>query len=225
MVGPPTLRGLFPRGLVLVSPRNGGSGHRIPNKEIGASLSHFSVTSKQLYCEEYLMKKLFNGLLLMAASAIACTAHAEALNLSYAAGHYGSDCAQGPQGASVVRSSMTPCQIETTLPVPAGKTIKQVTVYHGTLFAGSDISAQLRYKEFKSGDDSANPGGTDIATWWSDTDVLYTDMASKNLLTQTGVPPLVSYPDAFVVASDRTYTVRVTLDQQSEYFGLRVLYQ
>lgn len=171
------------------------------------------------------MKKLLNGLLLMAASAFACAAHAEVLNLSYAAGHYGSDCAQGPQGSSVVRSSMTPCEVETVLPVPAGKTIKQVTVYYGTVFAASDITAQLRYKEFKSGDDNANQGGADIATWWSGTDVLYSDMASKNLLAQTGVPPLVTYPDAFVVAADRSYTVRVTLELQSEYFGLRVLYQ
>ena len=150
------------------------------------------------------------------------------LNLSYEAAYrYGDSCNYSEQGGvrSRLEAPMGYCWLSLALPIEAGRTIKQITVFYGTDGAGpSSIAAYIGYKELRAASFNDSFNYVPLAQWESTDNVADESVASANLMAQNGVPPLVSYPEAFVVLANRAYHVRVTLAQSSEFFGLKVLY-
>ena len=162
-----------------------------------------------------------------AALAFAAHAHPAAMNLTFSAAYrYGASCTYTLHGGARNQGG-TPsfCWLEIPLPIEAGRTLKQITVFHGTDGAGlSSIDAYLAYKELRPSQVADASGWNHLADWSSTSAIAGGAMSSGELMTEIGSPPLVSYPDAFTLAPDRAYYVRVTIGQQAEFFGLRVLY-
>jgi len=176
------------------------------------------------------MKKCLSGALSVVLGAFVANASAtETLNISFHAGyHYGSDCVVSLQGGAHNRYD-TPasnhCDLYIPLPIAAGHTIKQITAFHGTEGAGpSDISASLEYVDLRALSPNNAFLNNLLEYWSSSANIADAAMASGNLMAQGGIAPNFTYPDAFVTSSVRSYFVRVLVSQQSEFFGLRVLY-
>jgi hypothetical protein len=110
------------------------------------------------------------------------------------------------------------CKVEFPLLLPAGSTIKQITVVHGTsypLLPQPTISASLR----TLGNNSL--GSQTISFNWSSTTPVPNDVLLKsNLMAQFGK----LYPDAFIVQSDTMYQVEVSLADLSFVTGVQVTY-
>lgn len=119
------------------------------------------------------------------------------------------------------------CILKFPIPLSSGHTIKQVSVYYGVASATSvELTAHIRYKDLRV---SSNVNGVDHGTGlaWSfngsgSTSTVY----SGNLMAQSGIYPLVAYPDAFAVGGDKAYYVNVVLGllDSPEFFGVRVVY-
>jgi hypothetical protein len=174
--------------------------------------------------------KFLSSLFLAAAAAMTANVHGAVLNLPYEAAYrYGDSCNYSLQeGARNILGGPDGgfCWLAIALPIEAGRTIKQITIYHGTEGNGpSSISAFLGYKDLRALPVNNGFVFAPLAEWESTADIVDAGMGSGNLMLQFGAPPLVSYPDAFVVSPYRAYFVRVTISQQSEFFGLRVLYE
>jgi len=173
--------------------------------------------------------KFLSSLFLAASAAMTASAHGAVLNLPYEAAYrYGDSCNYSLQeGARNILGGPDGgfCWLAIALPIEAGRTIKQITIFHGTEGNGpSWIRGFLGYKDLRGLPVNNSFVSAPLAEWESTADIADAGMAAGNLMAQFGVPPLVSYPDAFVVSSNRAYFVRVTISQQSEFFGLRVLY-
>jgi len=178
------------------------------------------------------MKRNLLGMLLIAASCcVSVRASAsETLSIPYFAGSMnllGDTCGTTPEGAvKSLGSGHFQCMIDVPIPLASGHTIKQITIFYGTDGTGpTEVNASLRYKDLRT---FTNVGAIDTETeFWSTTiNVSSAAVASANLLAQSGLPPIVNYPDAFVIDINKAYFVTVVLgaNTRSEFYGMKVLY-
>jgi hypothetical protein len=110
------------------------------------------------------------------------------------------------------------CRVEFPLTLPAGTTIEQIAVIHGTsypLLPQPTISVLVR----KMGNDFVNDQSL-MFSWNSTTPVPNNVLAKSNMMAQFGK----IFPDAFVVQSDAMYQVEVTLHDWSYVTGLQITY-
>jgi hypothetical protein len=110
------------------------------------------------------------------------------------------------------------CTIEFPLTLPAGTTIEQIAVIHGTsypLLPQPAISVLVRSR----GNAFANDQSI-MFSWNSTTPVPLNVLAKTNLMAQFGK----TFPDAFVVQNDTMYQVEITLTDLSYVTGLQVTY-
>jgi len=178
------------------------------------------------------MKKYQRGplaamLALAAYSAVPAQA-SEVLNIPFSAAYSREDspnnCAPN-FGFGLASPAPAPvsCYLEFPLTVPVGRTIKQISVLHGTdeFLANPFIEAYVAVQPI-----AAPWGGfqTQLFYWSSNAQVASGTVASERLMAQTGVPPLVSYPDAFVTQSNRMYHVIMHLVNGAYVAGLQVTY-
>jgi hypothetical protein len=168
------------------------------------------------------MKKYHRGLMaatLALSSYAAIPAHAEVLNIPGSAaiysGYPGNDCGSDP-GVGIF--SWTICDFEIPLTIPAGHTIQQISVVHGTanLYPNPEIEAQLLHVDFV-------PGGYVWQFPWSSVDhVPDGEFQVSRLMAQT---KFGGYPDAFLVQPNTIYKVVLHIESGALATGLQVTYQ
>ncbi len=148
-------------------------------------------------------------------------AHADELDIPASAAQMGGD----PMGsACVVQNGMYGitsepvvgfCDFIFPLTIPAGRTIQQITVLHGTLGPPpSYISANLTTLNT-----SAFTSATEFQ--WGSTSQVPSGLQATRLMLQTKF----GYPDAFVTQVNTTYQVVVHVEQGAFVDGLQVTYQ
>lgn len=177
-----------------------------------------------------MMKTLANAVLL-ACTSIAATAHADVLNLHYTAGDYSRDkCSHTQAGGGITRHPLSDdwCDIDIPIELPAGKTIRQISVFHGTTDVGDGyVLASLNYGDLNP-PWSANYGGS-LFDWSSSPEppVLPSATGEGRLMRQFvlgGPKPITTFPDAFTTNGKRMYVVRVSTVGVGAFYGLRVYY-
>jgi len=173
--------------------------------------------------------KLLSGLSFAMAGAMSMSASAtETMNLPFEHGliyGYGTTCGLSPQGGLSALNNGT-CVIEVPVSLATGRTLKQVTVFYGRNGSGAvpQVSVSLGFKDLYAA--SLNDSFANAALFPATLTANITDaaMASANLMAQSGFPPNYTYPDAFVIESNRAYFVRAILVGTGEFFGARVAY-
>jgi len=163
------------------------------------------------------------SLVLATLSVFVTCAGAETLNIPSTVGHYGNECTRTDHGG-ITSTGETMCFIDMELPVPVGKTVKQITVFYGNGPGLPFFFAAIRAKTLTNGPDN-NPNGSVLGSWSSASPLPAGDMAGVKLMDETGSIPYVVYPDAFTISQDRAYSLQIAVEDVSQFFGARILYQ
>jgi len=172
-----------------------------------------------------MMTKLLSCVLFGWALALSAQA-TEVLNISYSGGFalglFPDSCTPTVTGIKANAPNPDSCVLEIPIPVAVGHTVKQIAALHGTQGNGNSvIEVVVSSSNFKTM--PGEPTSQQLFTFISTT--VFPGMQTSNLMAQTGFPPYLSYPDAFVIQSDRVYRAYVYLYDSADFYGLKILYE
>jgi hypothetical protein len=151
---------------------------------------------------------------------LCAVAHADVVSVTYPTAIDNNTCAKADTSFGwKAATPSVPCVITFPINVPFGKRVNQVGLIHGSNISNvqSGVSAGL-YSVAIS--DPYNDAGPEFNFDSADSYQAYAPVVS-NLMQQSGK----TFPDAFVVASNRVYFVEVVVEYGATTGGLVVNYQ
>jgi len=115
------------------------------------------------------------------------------------------------------------CSVNVPVPLEAGRILRQVKVLYSSSRGTGDfhIAARLLGKEYRTMPDV----GTVDVLWGFDSRAdPGAGMVGRGLMTQSGIPPRISYPDSFPLSADHAYSVNVDVFGDAMFHGIQIIY-
>lgn len=171
------------------------------------------------------MKKVFGIASLVTGLFAGVTAHAGILNVPYFAGQF-EDCTKMfIQEAVVASIPHVGCGIQIPIPLESGRLLKQVRLLYSSSQNSGDfrITGEVMSKIYKTMPDAGQVEF--VVPIFDSTTNPGAGMVAGAFMAQSGIPPHISYTDAFVLQPDRTYSVNAVIVGDAMFHGIQLVYE
>ena len=170
-----------------------------------------------------MIKSGFRIAMLMLVGVTASYAHADVLYIPFSTGLSGNSVSPACNNylANFFMSNGPNCWAQIPISIPAGRTIQQLTLFHGNGAApGPFIEASLHVVNMST----STPGEDVKFAWNSNVALIDGEVERRAMMVQVPIKGGTVYPEQFPVAANTMYTVVVQLANGAAVEGVQVTY-